>query len=104
MEINVTDQNFAQIIASAPVVLIDFWAPWCGPCRTLSPIVEEIAKEYEGRTVVAKCNVDECEDVPVNMGIRSIPTLLYFKDGQLADRTTGALPKAAIAEKLNTLL
>lgn len=104
METNITDQNFAQVIASAPVVLIDFWAPWCGPCRTLSPIVEEIAKDYEGRAVVAKCNVDECEDVPMNLGIRSIPTLIYFKDGQIADRTVGAMPKTAIAEKLEALL
>lgn len=104
METNITDQNFAQVIASAPVVLIDFWAPWCGPCRTLSPIVEEIAKDYEGRAVVAKCNVDECEDVPMNLGIRSIPTLIYFKDGQIADRTVGAVPKTAITEKLNALL
>lgn len=104
METNITDQNFAQVIASAPVVLIDFWAPWCGPCRTLSPIVEEIAKDYEGRAVVAKCNVDECEDVPMNLGIRSIPTLIYFKDGQITDRTVGAVPKTAITEKLNALL
>lgn len=104
METNITDQNFAQVIASAPVVLIDFWAPWCGPCRTLSPIVEEIAKDYEGRAVVAKCNVDECEDVPMNLGIRSIPTLIYFKGGQIADRTVGAVPKSAIAEKLDGLL
>lgn len=104
MEINITDQNFAEVIASAPVVLIDFWATWCGPCRALAPVVEEVAKEYEGRVVVAKCNVDECDDVPVDCGIRSIPTLIYFKNGEPVERSTGGVPKSKITETLNSLL
>lgn len=104
METNVNDQNFEQIIASAPVVLVDFWAPWCGPCRTLSPIVEEVAKEYEGRVIVAKCNVDDCEDVPARFGIRSIPTIIYFKNGEVADRSVGGVPKSKITETLDSLL
>lgn len=104
MEINVNDDNFKQIIESAPVVLVDFWAPWCGPCRALAPTVAEIAKEYEGRVVVAKCNVDDCDDIPATLGIRSIPTIIYFKNGEIAQRSVGALPKSAIVETLTSIL
>ena len=104
MEKIVTDANFSEIINTDQPVLIDFWATWCGPCRALSPVVEELAKEYEGKAVVAKCNIDECDDVPMNFGIRSIPTLLFFKGGQVVDRQVGAAPKAAIAAKLDALL
>ena len=104
MEKIVTDANFSEIINTDQPVLIDFWATWCGPCRALSPVVEELAKEYEGKAIVAKCNIDECDDVPMNFGIRSIPTLLFFKGGQVVDRQVGAAPKAAIAAKLDALL
>lgn len=104
MEINVTDQNFAEVIASAPVVMVDFWAPWCGPCRALAPTVEQIAKEYEGKVVVAKCNADECEDAPVNYGIRSIPTIVFFKNGEPVERTMGMVVKGKITEILDNLL
>lgn len=104
MEINVNDSNFAQAIASAPVVLVDFWAPWCGPCRSLAPTVAQIAQQYEGRVTVCKCNVDDCEDVPVEYGIRSIPTLIYFKNGEVAQRSTGAVPGSQIAQILDSLL
>lgn len=104
MEINVTDQNFAEVIASAPVVLVDFWAPWCGPCRALAPTVEQVAAEYEGRVTVAKCNVDESEETPLKYGIRNIPTLIYFKNGEPVERSVGAVVKSKITETLDFLL
>ena len=104
MENVVNDANFAEIIASNSVVLIDFWATWCGPCRALGPTVEEIAKEYEGRAFVGKCNVDENSEVAGQFRIMSIPALLFFKDGKLADRLVGAQPKANITAKLEALL
>ena len=100
----VTDANFAEILNTDKPVLVDFWATWCGPCRAIAPVVEELAKEYEGKAVVAKCNVDECDEVPGKYGIRNIPTLLYFKNGELADKLVGAAPKAEIAKKIDALL
>ena len=84
--------------------MVDFWATWCGPCRAIAPFVEELAKEYEGRAVIAKCNVDECQEVPVQYGIRNIPTLLFFKNGQLVDKMVGAAPKSDLAKKIDSLL
>lgn len=104
MENVVNDANFAEIVASNSVVLVDFWATWCGPCRALGPTVEEIAKEYEGRAFVGKCNVDENSEVAGQFRIMSIPALLFFKDGKLADRLVGAQPKANITAKLEALL
>ena len=100
----VTDTNFQEILDSAKVTLVDFWATWCGPCRMLAPTVDEIAQEYEGRVAVAKCNVADQEDIAVKYGTRSIPTLIFFKDGQLADKTVGVVSKAEIEKKLNALL
>ncbi|MGM9735103.1 MAG: thioredoxin [Candidatus Cryptobacteroides sp.] len=100
----ITDANFAETLNTEMPVMVDFWATWCGPCRAIAPVVEELAGEYEGKAVICKCNVDECDDVPMKYGIRSIPTLLFFKNGELVDRLVGAASKAAIAEKLNALL
>lgn len=104
MEMKVTDANFAEILNTDKPVLVDFWATWCGPCRAIAPVIEELAKEYEGKAVVAKCNVDECDEVPGKYGIRNIPTLLYFKNGELVDKLVGAAPKAEIAKKIDALL
>ena len=99
------DSNFEEVVGgAAQPVLVDFWAPWCGPCRMLSPVVDQLAEKYAGRVTVVKCNVDESTDVPVKFGIRNIPTLLFFKNGELADRLVGAVPQAEIEKKLDSLL
>ena len=100
----VTDANFAEILNSDQPVLVDFWATWCGPCKAISPVVDEVAAEYEGKAVVGKCNVDECDDVPMNFGIRSIPTILFFKNGELVDRHVGVISKADLSAKIDSLL
>ena len=100
----VTDANFAEILNTDQLVVVDFWATWCGPCKALAPIVEELAAEYEGKVTITKCNVDDCEDVPMNYGIRSIPTLIFFKNGEVVDRTVGAMTKAALAAKIDSLM
>ena len=104
MEKIVTDANFAEIIGGGMPVMVDFWATWCGPCRMIAPIVEELAGEYEGRVVIGKCNVDECQEIPMKYSIRNIPTLLFFKDGELVDRMVGAAPKSEIAKKIDAIL
>ena len=104
MEIVINPNNIGEVLASPVPVLIDFWATWCGPCRILSPLVDEIADEMADTVFVAKCNVDDCEDIAVQYGIRSIPTLLFFKDGELVDRSVGAVPKNVIVDKINSLI
>ncbi|MBR4772187.1 MAG: thioredoxin [Bacteroidales bacterium] len=104
MELNITDSNFDAVLAEGLPVMVDFWAPWCGPCRRVSPIVEELAAEYAGKVRICKCNVDDNDGVPMKYSIRNIPTLLFFKNGELVDRLVGAVPKQDIEEKLKSLL
>jgi thioredoxin 1 len=102
--IEVTDANFDQIINSDKPVLVDFWAEWCGPCKMIGPIVEELAGDYEGKAVIAKMDVYMNPQVPAKFGIRSIPTLLVFKNGQVVDKQVGAVPKSVLNQKLQAQL
>ena len=100
--ITITDDNFEQeVLKSDKPVLIDFWAVWCGPCRIIATIVEEIASEYEGKVKVGKLDVDENQQASIKYGVRSIPTLLIFKDGKVKETIIGAVPKSQIVQKLN---
>ena len=99
-----TDENIKEIINSGKPVVIDFWAEWCGPCRMVGPLVEELATEYEGRVHIGKMNVDDNVETPEAYGIRNIPTILFFKDGQLVDKQIGATQKTVIANKVEALL
>lgn len=101
MAIEITDANFEELVLkSDKPVLVDFWAEWCGPCRMVGPIVEELAKEYDGQAVIGKLDVDANSNIPVQFGVRNIPTLLFFKNGQLVDKQVGAVPKSVLADKL----
>ena len=101
MTLEFTDSNFeAEALNSDKPVMVDFWAEWCGPCRMVGPIVEEVAKEYGDRALVGKLNVDNNPGVAQKYGIRSIPTILFFKNGEIVDRQVGAVPKAALVKKL----
>lgn len=100
-----TDHNFDQEVLKSDIpVIVDFWAPWCGPCRMIAPVVEEIAKEYQGKLKVVKVNTDENQEVAVKYGIRSIPTLGIFKDGKVVDGVIGAVPKQMIEGKVKPYL
>ena len=101
----VTEADFQrQILDQAQPVLVDFWAPWCGPCRALAPVIDEIAADFDGQALVGKVNVDEQPHLAVRYGIRSIPALLIFKDGQVVDQAVGVVPKQVLAEKLRTVV
>ena len=103
--LHLQDEDFeSKVLKSEQAVLVDFWAPWCGPCRMLSPIIEELAGDYEGRVVFAKMNTDECPATPGQYGIMSIPSLLLFNGGKLVDRAVGMRPKDALQEWIDEAL
>ena len=103
--LNITDENFqSEVVNSDIPVLVDFWATWCGPCRMIAPSIEELAREYDGRVKVCKVDVDHAQQTAQGFGIRSIPTLLIFKDGKQADQLIGAVPKRAIEDKIKAVL
>ncbi|MGV8878429.1 MAG: thioredoxin [Sphingobacteriaceae bacterium] len=105
MALEITDANFEEVVLkSDKPVLVDFWAEWCGPCRMVGPVVEEIAKEFMGKAVVGKVNVDNNPGISMKFGIRNIPALLFFKNGEIVDKQIGAVPKSVLAEKLNKQL
>jgi thioredoxin 1 len=101
MALEITDANFEEVVLKATTpVLVDFWAEWCGPCRMVGPIVQEIGVEYEGKAVVGKLDVDNNPEVSMRFGIRNIPTILFFKNGQMVDKQVGAVPKDVLVAKL----
>ena len=105
MVIEVTDANFEEVVLkSDKPVIVDFWAVWCGPCRMIAPIIEEMSNEYEGRAIMVKMDVDGNPAMPAKFGIRNIPTTLFFKGGEQVDKQVGAVPKKKLAEKLDALL
>ncbi len=105
MAVEITDANFESLVKSSDKpVLIDFWAVWCGPCKMVAPVIEELAQSYEGKAIVGKLDVDNNPVVASTLGIRSIPTMLFFKNGELVDRHVGYAPKNVLAEKLDKLV
>lgn len=104
MALEITDSNWESLIAGDKPVIMDFWAEWCGPCRMIAPIVDEIAQEFEGKVLVGKVDIDNNSKVTLNFGIKNIPTLLFFKGGELVDKHVGAIRKAELTEKVNKLL
>ncbi|MBN2863833.1 MAG: thioredoxin [Bacteroidales bacterium] len=105
MAAEVNDNNFEEIVVgSDKPVLVDFWAEWCGPCRMIAPILEEISAEYSGKALVVKCDVDNSPQVAMKYSIRNIPTVLFFKNGEIIDKQVGAVPKTIFVNKLNAIL
>ena len=104
MAVEITDSNWESLISGDKPVVIDFWAEWCGPCRMISPIVEEVVQEYQDKVVVGKVNIDDHSGITQHFGIRNIPTLLFFKGGELTDKHVGAIRKPELIEKINNLL
>ncbi|MGM0520119.1 MAG: thioredoxin [Campylobacterota bacterium] len=98
-----TPSNFEEVTNSG-VSLVDFWAPWCGPCRMIAPVIEELAEEFDGKANICKVNTDEEQDLAVKYGIRSIPTIIFMKDGEVVDQMVGASSKQALADKINSYL
>ena len=104
MEVTITSENFESLKNGAQPLVVDFWATWCGPCRMVGPVISELAQEYDGRIVVGKCDVEENEDLAMEFGIRNIPTILFFKNGEVIDKVVGAVSEAKLDEKFQALI
>jgi thioredoxin 1 len=104
MEVTITKENFAELKAGNLPLVVDFWATWCGPCRMVGPIIDELAKQYDGKIVVGKCDVEDNEELAAEFGIRNIPTILFFKNGEVVDKLIGAQSKAKFEEKFEAML
>ena len=104
MALQITDANFEELVNSGKPMVLDFWAEWCGPCRMVGPIIDELATEYEGRVTIGKMDVDNNNDVVAQFGIRNIPTVLFFQDGKVGDKQGGAAPKTTFVSKIEALL
>jgi len=102
--LEITDSNFNNVISKNKTVLVDFWAEWCGPCRMIGPIIEELANEYEGKAIIGKVDVDSNQESSIKYGVRSIPTILTFKDGKIVDRQVGAVPKETLTNIIDSQL
>ena len=102
--VEITDSNFNEIVSKNDVVLVDFWAEWCGPCRMIAPMIEELANEYDGKAIIGKLDVDNNQESSIKFGVRSIPTLLVFKNGEMVDRHVGAVPKETLSSSINSNL
>ena len=104
MEVKITNEDYESYKNGSLPLVIDFWATWCGPCRMVAPIIEELANEYEGKVTVGKCDVEEADDIAAEFGIRNIPTIVFMKDGKILDKIVGAASKSKIEEKIQALL
>ena len=104
MEVTITKENFAELKAGNLPLVVDFWATWCGPCRMVGPIIDELAKQYDGKIVVGKCDVEDNEELAAEFGIRNIPTVLFIKNGTVVDKQVGACPKSELENKLTAIL
>ena len=104
MALEITEQNFDEILKSELPVMVDFGATWCGPCKQLAPTIDELATEYEGRAIIGKADVETCASVTARFRIRNVPTVLFFKNGEVKDKTVGSVAKATLVEKINALM
>ena len=104
MALEITDANYEQYASSGSLVVIDFWAPWCGPCRAIAPTIEELSNEYKGKAIVGKLNVDENPEICEKFGIRNIPTVIFIKNGTVVDKQVGAVPKNTLVSKIESLI